>query len=217
MIERAIFFDLDGTLFDTRRDLAGTVNHTRRDLGLADLPVDVVLGFVGYGAKYLLAKSILDELSDLSFDEVWTIFRSHYAEHCCETLTPYPGVFETLEAFRSAGWKLGVNTSKPNFATKAIFEKFALKDLFGEAVIAGGDGYPLKPDPESLRVCSARLAHTLTPNDWMVGDSHADIRCAMNAGVKGAFCSFGFGSLADAVPTMTVDSFSALTRILEEE
>lgn len=131
MIERVIFFDLDGTLFDTRRDLAGTVNHTRRDLGLSALPVDVVLGFVGYGARYLLTKSILDERGELSFDEVWTIFRSHYAEHCCETLTPYPGVFDTLEAFRSAGWKLGVNTSKPNFATKAIFEKFGLKDQFG--------------------------------------------------------------------------------------
>lgn len=216
MIERAIFFDLDGTLFDTRRDLAGTVNHTRRDLGLSALPVDVVLGFVGYGARYLLTKSILEERGELSFDEVWTIFRSHYAEHCCETLTPYPGVFDTLEAFRSAGWKLGVNTSKPNFATKAIFEKFGLKDLFGEAVIAGGDGYPLKPDPESLRVCASRLGHTLTPNDWMVGDSHADIRCAMNAGVKGAFCTFGFGNLADDEPTMSVDSFSELTRILEE-
>ena len=33
----AFFFDLDGTLFDTRVDLAATVNHTRRDLGLAEL------------------------------------------------------------------------------------------------------------------------------------------------------------------------------------
>ena len=43
----AAFFDLDGTLFDTRRDLAATVNHTRHDLGLADIPVETAIGFVG--------------------------------------------------------------------------------------------------------------------------------------------------------------------------
>ena len=36
----AVFFDVDGTLFDTRADLAATVNHTRRDLGFPELPVD---------------------------------------------------------------------------------------------------------------------------------------------------------------------------------
>lgn len=214
MSEKAIFFDLDGTLFDTRRDLAGTVNHTRRDLGLAELPVDTVLGYVGYGARFLLANSIIKDREDLEFDAVWTIFKSHYAEHCCETLTPYPGVLETLDAFRRAGWKLGVNTSKPNFATKAIFEKFGLTELFGEAVVAGGDGFPLKPDPESLRVCAARLNHTLGPDDWMVGDSAADMKCATNAGVKGAFCTFGFGSLGDATYELKLNIFSELRRLI---
>ena len=50
----AVFFDIDGTLFDTRADLAGTVNHTRRDLGLAELPVETVITHVGQGARYLL-------------------------------------------------------------------------------------------------------------------------------------------------------------------
>ena len=51
----AVFFDIDGTLFDTRADLAGTVNHTRRDLGLAELPVETVITHVGQGARYLLS------------------------------------------------------------------------------------------------------------------------------------------------------------------
>lgn len=214
MADKAIFFDLDGTLFDTRRDLADTVNHTRRDLGLDDLPTATVIGFVGFGARYLLTKSILEERGELSFDEVWTIFKSHYAEHCCETLTPYPGVFETLEAFRSAGWKLGVNTSKPNFAAKAIFEKFALKDLFGDAVVAGGDGYRLKPDPEALHVCSERLNHRLSASDWMVGDSWADMKCAENAGINGAFCTFGFGDIKDATCTLRLKTFDELFGII---
>lgn len=209
---KAIFFDLDGTLFDTRADLAATVNHTRTDLGLRPLDVPTVIGFVGHGAKYLLAHAIPE--SDRPFEDLWEIFRSHYAEHCCETLTPYSGLFETLEAFRAAGWKMGVNTNKPNFATAAIFKKFGLADLFGAAVVAGGDGIALKPDPISLRTCAARLGHVLGPDDWMVGDSWADLRCAELAGVKGAFCSFGFGDPKDAPIHKKLDRFDDLIALI---
>ena len=209
---KAIFFDLDGTLFDTRRDLAATVNHTRRDLGLAELPAETVITFVGQGARYLLTHAIPE--TDRPFDDLWTIFRSHYAEHCCETLTPYPGMLETLEAFRRAGWRLGVNTNKPNFATHAIFAKFGLADLFGKAVVAGGDGFPLKPDAASLQICAERLGHVLTSNDWMVGDSWTDMKCAANAGVKGAFCTFGFGQLADARYDLRLARFDGLTELI---
>jgi len=202
----ALFFDLDGTLFDTRADLAATVNHTRRDLGLAELPVETVLSFVGQGAGYLLEHAIPER----KVDEVRTIFRSHYAAHCCDQLKPYPGVLETLEEFRRRGYKLGVNTNKPNFATHAIFEKFGLADYFGDAVIAGGDGFPLKPDPASLHACAARMGHTLTTADWMVGDSHPDLRCAEAAGVRSAFCAFGFGALNGASYTVRIERFSDL-------
>ncbi len=208
----AIFFDLDGTLFDTRRDLAATVNHTRRDLGLDELPVETVVTFVGQGARYLLMHAIPE--SDRPFEDLWTIFKSHYAEHCCETLVPYPGVLETLEAFRRAGWKLGVNTNKPNFATHAIFRKFGLTELFGAAVVAGGDGLPLKPDAASLQACAERLGHTLTPDDWMVGDSWTDMKCAANAGVKGAFCTFGFGRLDDARYDLRLECFADLQNMV---
>ena len=73
----ACFFDLDGTLADTRADLAATVNHTRRDLGLADLPQADVLVHVGQGAKYLLAHAIPERAGEV--EKLWEIFRSHYA------------------------------------------------------------------------------------------------------------------------------------------
>ena len=207
---RALFFDLDGTLFDTRADLAATVNHTRRDLGLAEIPSETAISFVGHGASYLLAHAIPERAGD----EVRAIFRSHYAEHCCDRLTPYPGVLETLEELRSRGFRLGVNTNKPNFAVKAILEKFGLAGFFGEAVIAGGDGFPLKPDPASLRACAARLGHVLTSEDWMVGDSHPDLNCAAAAGVKSAFCTFGFGTLNGATYTARLDRFPDLLAVL---
>jgi len=56
------------------------------------------------------------------------------------SVTLYPGVRSTLEELADRGWLLGINTAKPSFAVHAILEKFGLARLFGDAVIAGGDG-----------------------------------------------------------------------------
>ena len=211
----AVFFDVDGTLFDTRADLASTVNHTRRELSLAELPQEDVVRHVGQGARYLLEHAIPE--SGLAFEALWQVFRSHYAEHCCEQLTPYPGVIETLRALSARGWLLGINTNKPNFAVRMILEKFGLAELFGEAVVAGGDGIALKPSAESIRACAARLGHRLTSADWMVGDSWTDLQCAANAGVRSAFCAFGFGRLNEAPYTVRIERFVDLSSHLKDE
>lgn len=208
---KAAFFDMDGTLIDSKADLAATVNHTRRDLGLGELPTETVIGFVGRGARYLLDHAIPERTGE----SVAAIFRSHYAEHCCESVTLYPGVRETLEALARRGWLLGVNTNKPNFATRMILEKFGLDRLFGAAVVAGGDCAEMKPSALPLRACAAQMGgHRLSPDDWMVGDSWTDLDCATNAGVRGAFCAYGFGQLGDARYTVRLDRFADLLRHL---
>ncbi len=202
----AMFFDMDGTLIDSKADLAATVNHTRRDLGLAALPLETVVGFVGQGARHLLAHTIPERTGD----EVAEIFRSHYAEHCCESVTLYPGVRETLEELARRGWALGINTNKPNFATKMILAKFGIAGLFGDAIVAGGDCAEMKPSARPLAQCAERMGRVLSPHDWMVGDSWTDLDCAANAGVKGAFCAYGFGQLRDSRYDLRVESFADL-------
>ncbi len=210
----AVFFDMDGTLIDSKADLAATVNHTRRDLGLEELPQETVIGFVGQGARYLLEHAIPERTGDMIVE----IFRIHYAEHCCEAVTLYPGVRETLTELVRRGWLLGVNTNKPNFATRMILEKFGLLRLFGDAIVAGGDCAEMKPSALPLRECAARLrGHRLSSHDWMVGDSWTDLDCAVNAGVKGAFCSYGFGQLRESRYTVRISRFEELLRYLKDE
>lgn len=212
----AAFFDMDGTLIDSRHDLAATVNHTRRDLGLKELPVEEVLQHVGLGAAHLLQNSIPEATENV--DELKRIFMSHYSEHMLETVTLYPGVRSTLEELRRRGWRLGINTAKPAFAVKEILAKFGLQQFFGAAVIAGGDCAEMKPSALPLRECAARMGgHRLSAYDWMVGDNWTDMQCAENAGVKSAFCLFGFGKLNGSRTTISLSSFSDLLRYLKPE
>ena len=212
----AVFFDMDGTLIDSRADLAATVNHTRRDLGLAELSQEDVLTHVGQGARYLLAHAIPERADDV--EALWEIFRSHYAEHMLESVELYPSVRQTLEELARRGWLMGINTSKPAFATRAILEHFGLLRYFGNAIVAGGDCAEMKPSALPLRECAARLrGHRLSSHDWMVGDSWTDMECATNAGIKSAFCSFGFGRLGDSRFTVRINRMDELLRYLKAE
>lgn len=206
---------MDGTLVDSAGDLCATVNHTRRDLGLAELPAAEILRHVGLGARRLL----VDSIPEMAHDEerMLEVFMSHYGEHMMETVAPYPGVAETLEELRRRGWLLGVNTAKPAFATRAILDKLGLRRFFGEAIVAGGDCEEMKPSPLPLKKCAGLLGHSISGDDWMVGDSWTDVDCAANAGVKSAWCSFGFGRLREggAPYTVEIDEFAKLLEVLK--
>ena len=212
----ACFFDMDGTLIDSRADLAATVNHTRRDLGLAELPEDEVLSHVGRGAKHLLANAIPERANDA--EKLWSMFMDRYGEHMLESVQLYPSVRRTLEELSDRGWLLGVNTAKPAFATKAIIEHFGLGRFFKGAIVAGGDCPEMKPSALPLRQCASLMrGHRLSSGDWMVGDNWTDMQCAVNAGVKGAFCTFGFGILGDSRYTVKINRMDELLRYLKEE
>lgn len=208
----AAFFDVDGTLCDTRADLAATVNHTRADFGLRPLSQEAVLSYVGSGAKYLLSHAI-SELAD-KVDELWKVFSSHYAEHATEAVTLYPGVRETLDSLVEKGWKLGVVTNKPRFAVDAIFEKLDIAKYFGSAIVAGGDIAELKPSAAPLFACAEKLGHEVTREDWMIGDSWNDLDCAKNANVKAAFCAFGFGNPKACKMTAKLSTMTDLLKVI---
>lgn len=212
----AVFFDLDGTLIDSKADLCATVNHVRRDLGLAELPQDDVIKHVGRGARHLLATAIPEKAGDV--DSLMEVFMARYGEHMLESVTLYPGVRCTLEALADRGWLLGINTAKPSFAVHAILEKFGLARLFGNAVVAGGDCAEMKPSALPLMECASRMrGHRLSSCDWMVGDNWTDLDCAKNGGIKSAFCSYGFGTIRDSQCTVRISSFPELLRHLKSE
>ena len=120
----AIFFDMDGTLIDSRADLGATVNFTRQSLGLEPIPQETAVSFVGCGARYLLEHAIPEKTG--AFDEIWPMYLEQYRAHMLDSTTLYPGVRRALDELRDRGWLMGVCTNKPNFAARLILEKFGL-------------------------------------------------------------------------------------------
>ena len=53
-----LIFDLDGTLIESKWDIADSVNLTLRDLGVPERPQEEIFGFVGDGVKKLLRLAV---------------------------------------------------------------------------------------------------------------------------------------------------------------
>ena len=114
----AVFFDMDGTLIDSRADLASAVNFTRKGLGLAPLPQEQVVSFVGCGARHLLENAIPEVTG--RFDELWPQYLENYRAHMLDETVLYPGVRRTIAELADRGWLMGINTNKPNFAARTL-------------------------------------------------------------------------------------------------
>ena len=207
-------FDLDGTLIDSRADLACAVNLTRKDFGLPPLPLDSVTCCVGHGVANLLLSTI-PELPAAEIDNTLAIYRAHYRAHLLDETRAYPGIPELLQHLRADGHRLAVVTNKGRAASLAILDGLKLLPFF-DVIVGDGDAPALKPDPVPLHFAARQLGRDLLSSDWMIGDQDTDLRAGASAGIQTCFCRWGFsGSVAPCAATFCADTpneFHALLR-----
>ncbi len=184
-------FDLDGTLIDSRRDLADAVNGLLIDCGAPALPEDRVGRMVGDGAATLVARAFAASGVAQPPDALER-FLAIYAGRLTDHTRPYDGVVDTLSEC-AARATLAVLTNKPLASTRTILERLGLAPFFAEAMVLGGDGpFARKPDPGGLRWL-IQTVNVEPERTLLVGDSMIDWRTAHAAGARVALARYGFG------------------------
>jgi phosphoglycolate phosphatase len=186
-----IVFDLDGTLIDSRRDLANATNALLVECGGAPLGEERIAGMVGDGAATLVARAFTAADIDRPPDALDRFLRI-YGEHLLDYTRPYPGIPEALDLLRSRS-QLAVLTNKPLASTRRILDGLSLASYFPPHAVLGGDGpFPRKPDPAALCHLAAQ-AHVPLCDTLLVGDSAIDWRTARAAGATACLVRYGFG------------------------
>ena len=208
---KTALFDLDGTLIDSRADLALAINLTRGDFGLPPLPEAAVVAAIGEGIRLLLARTIPERADDV--DLLLEHQRAHYRAHFLDRTVLYPNMAPVLRTLKAHGWRLGVVTNKPAHFIRPILEGLGVSGLF-DAAVGGGDSPHLKPDPAPLHLAAERMGTVLDGHDWMIGDHFTDLDAAANAGIRGCFCRFGFGEQRGSAFTAAVDTPDGLIGVL---
>jgi len=209
-------FDLDGTLIDSKLDLAHAVNAAREDLGLPPLPNELIYSYVGNGAPVLIRRALGPEAPEADVSRALDFFLSHYREHMLDNTTLYPGARNALDRMRHSGLKLAILTNKPVRISQAIMDGLSLGDHF--AHIYGGNSFPFKkPHPIGIETLLTQL-NASREKTIMVGDSGVDMETAHNAGVLACGVTYGFApeTLDTHPPDFLVDNLEQLAdRIIE--
>jgi 2-phosphoglycolate phosphatase len=168
----AVLFDLDGTLVDSRGDIAAACNAALRRRGHKEESVERIGSFVGDGARVLIAGVLGLPIADPEVTLVLEGFVEAYGADPASRTTLMRGALEALDAVDAHGLRAAVVTNKPRGVTLKLLEAKGVLARFG-AVCGGGDA-PLKPSPALLERAAEGLGAT-KERVWMVGDGHQDI------------------------------------------
>ena len=189
MAQKAIFFDLDGTLTDSGEGIINCATLALEHFGLP-VPSREEMGvFVGPPLdKTFIQFGVPEDKTQEAID----VFRSRYLVVGKFENTPYPGIRELLEALKSQGHRLFVATSKPETTAVEILHKFELAQYFEVICGATLDG----TRSHKADVIAYLLNKIGTPeNILMVGDTEFDVIGAAAHGIATAGVSWGYGKV----------------------
>lgn len=185
-----VVFDLDGTLVDSASDIAEAVNRTLLDWSLPRQEETVIRGWIGDGARALVASAFAHAGKAIDLDKVMPGFMVHYADCLLLYPTVYPGVVETLQALRERKVAMAICTNKPQRFVRPLLDALRLGEYF--ECIVGGDTLPERK-PSAVPLLHVVDHFGLQPSQClMVGDSATDLLTAQAADVPMALVTYGY-------------------------
>ena len=183
-----IIFDLDGTLADSKYDLADAVNYALENMGRPLVDLSQIPSMLGSGIRKLLELA-LGGFTEKELAEARQLFDLYYGKNYTNKTTAYPGVVETLEFFNHK--KKAVYSNKIHAYTVEIISSLGLSKHFDLVMGARPGMYEKKPSPEGVEYILNKLK-TPPENAIMVGDSTHDMHAAHAAGVATCAVTYGY-------------------------
>ena len=216
---KLIIFDLDGTLLDTRTDIAMACNYALRSCGCPERKLEEYNMLVGRGIYNLFRAALPEEMrSEENVMRMKNLFVPYYDEHIADNTKPYPGIIGMLDALASHGVEFAVASNKYEQATKALIDTY-FPEIEWCAVFGQREGVPTKPDPTIVNEILAVAGITDKSEVLYVGDSGVDMQTAINAGLDAVGVSWGCRSrqeLESFSPLAVVDTCEEIFNIIQK-
>lgn len=187
---RAVFFDLDGTLFDTAEDLVPTIRDTVATLGIQPASVSQIRASIALGSRGMLATALNSDINDVRIERLMPEFYQRYEQATGEKSDYFVGMEAVLMMLEQQQIPWGIITNKNTRFARAIVRRKNLEHRI--SVLVCGDTLPqVKPHPAPLRYACAQL--NIHPEQALfVGDSPVDIQAARAANMPCVAVAWGY-------------------------
>ena len=156
-----VIFDLDGTLVDSRIDIAAAINQGLLAVGAEQCAQEAIFPLIGRPLVEMFLTLLPQKLKN-SAEKAAEAYRHYYMDHCADASQLYPGVPQCLEALSTI--PLAIATTKMTFHALKVAEELGLTPYFD--LIQGSDGIPYKPDPTLLKIVLEKLDKKAENSDY---------------------------------------------------
>lgn len=191
MIFDFLIFDLDGTIVDSKADIASSVNAVREEYGLKHIPVDTVRSYLGNDVNALMeyaVRGVVYEKEKITKSDIIAKFKFYYWQRLTDTTFVFDGIKDMLEILKNKN-KAILSNKNEDFSCE-IIRRLGISNYFIK--IWGGDTISVKkPDPKPI-LDLIRLTNSDISKTVMIGDSANDFLAAKNAGIQSIAVLYGY-------------------------
>jgi HAD superfamily hydrolase (TIGR01509 family) len=215
-LSRAVLFDWDGTLADTRQVVVETFQQVARKIGV-EASAEFIERRIGTGAERTF-KEILQDAGKTFDDKLVKKLLDEKIKteiSLSRNVKLFPGALDLLKALQGkTRVALGSMNNRP--VIEELLDSLQIKGFF-EVVVTVEDVNKFKPDPEIFLKCAAKLGEK-PGNCVVVEDSIFGVQAAGAAGMGCIAVLTGVYSRAEletANPGLIVESLTEKDKILK--
>ena len=135
MKKKLLIFDVDGTVWDSEKDVYLSFNHTLKENAGFEVDKQQFQELAGMHLGKMFEKVLPDEKKEQS-EEYEKLYKKYYIdeEHFADATDLFDGVKETLTKFKDDGYIMAVASSKPKRILDKMVERYDI-DFFDYVII----------------------------------------------------------------------------------
>lgn len=206
----SIIFDIDGTLWDMREEIADAWNYEVKRQGYPEYVFTVENMTPMYGIP---VETVADIMMPELAPEIRYALVNDFSIYQFEKIKKsrinrlYPKVKETIKEL-SKNYQLFIVSNCYDGYIEVFMDKSGTTSFIKDFECSGKTGLPKS---ENIQMVIERN-HLKSP--IYVGDTQGDADAAKQAGIPFIFASYGFGNVSN--PLYSIQNFSELLKILEK-